>query len=207
MGYWKYALLSAVTVFAFTSFVACNENKNQQLKSGSVVSDGVNVTSQGTLAGYQLNVAITNIGPGAGSYNQGYNVSQQYGGTANSQHFDILITGGQAAWGAQPASITVTPSIYNPAYTQWYGQVSTMSYPISTTSGYQFQYEGKCTSQACEVLYLNVIVSYNNEAKQIGIKKSMTLNRILAVTEHVVNVQGVLSTDQLITELNGKSSL
>lgn len=215
----KLTLLAAVTVFALSSFVACDPNTgaNKQVKSGSVVSDGINVTSQGTLGSYPLNVAVTNIGAGAGSaantYGMGNNVAAMYGmPVASPQHFDLLITSSQNMNGymgmnAQPTSITVTPTIYNTTATQWYGQTSTWSSPAWSSAGPMYSYDAKCSSQACEILYLNIVIYINNDAKQIGIKKSMTLNKVLAVTEFVGNIQNIHTTDQIITELSTNSSL
>jgi hypothetical protein len=178
MGYKKTLISSALSLSLIWVAVACNPNQNQGLKVGSLVSDGNTVSSTGTLGAYNLNLGIGNItSAGAG---QTTSYTYLYGQAASTNYRVDVVLGGY------PTTLVFAPTIYSFSNAFYGVQTGYNTKAMTYFGSYVIYYEGKCSTATCETLYLNIIIGYNGygtEAKQIGIKKSMTTNKITAISE------------------------
>jgi hypothetical protein len=202
MGHRKTLLSIALSTGLIWVAVACNPNQNQGLKVGSLISDGSNISSNGTLGGYTLNLGISNISPTTMQPTSSvYNTYEAVAGT--NIRMDLVING-------SPVSLVIKPTVYNFA-NGYYGVQSAYGKAGSIFAMYYYLYwEAKCSSASCETAYINLIIALNgNDAKQIGIKKSMTSNKITALVEVTGDANTLYnkSTDLLIQSLSGSSTM
>lgn len=196
---WKNSLKTlALMVVLAGSLTACQKKEDEKaFTKGTMSTDGINVVSNTNLGGYPLSMGLANVGgagPATQQYN-GYTISSQMI-AINSYKFDLYING-------TTKTLVTTPYVYNPAWSA-YGYSIQNALSTEYIGGYQVFYESRCNSQACENLYINVVITSQLGQKQFGIRKDNPANTVFNMIEHDSFTNTIRPMEILINELNIK---
>jgi hypothetical protein len=187
---------------------ACGKKQDETVNAkirGNIATDGLTASSEGTINGQLLRVSVNRI-----AVTQNTGTGNNWGWVnPNTQSpvvsIDVVVNGQ-----TQSVQYPVNPSSFNTGNAwQWTGANTMMATQVG---GFQLWFEARCDTLVCENMWVNLVFSGNayygqpmNEAKQIGLYRVNSQNRLAAVLEMTTSYNQTLPTNQLIQELNAIS--
>jgi len=209
----KSLLLGGSLAWVLTSgTVACNQNagNSNNLTRGSLQTDGKTLFSSTSIGGQALTFSVQNIrlnGNNPNAYvNNGYynNAYATYGATTGQNlSFDLTLNRETRNLVSMVTANDATgaANYYQPAYNPYaYGGYNNYANTqvVQMASYFQVSYTATCYLYTCDEVLLSILIqSYNNDTRQIAIRKNMREDRIVNMSEYTT----VRTVDQLIREL------
>ncbi len=194
-----FVLTKIALVSILLTFTACQNQRKAEDRpgvAGNAYTDGLNIFSGGYINGQYIQVQVSDFNPvylDPNSYvfsGTGFTYSPYL--NFNGLYFVMSLNGSSGA--------IETPFVFAPIGTAANSAVQQMN--SATFGSFDIRYQARCVNNECEPYYLNIVISQNNFAKQLGLKRSRTQNRTLSVIEAETTLVGAKSTDQLISDLN-----
>lgn len=206
----KALLLGGSVAWVLTSgTVACNQNagNSNNLTRGSLQTDGKTLFASTSLGGQPLTLSVQNIrlngaNPTAYMNNGYYNNAYTNYGTTTGQNvsFDLTLnreTRNLVSMLAANSSMGAA-NYYQPSYNPYGYNNYANTQVVQMASYFQVSYTATCYLYTCDEVLLSVLIqSYNNDTRQIAIRKNMREDRIVNMSEYTA----VRTTDQLLREL------